>query len=167
MKTPVTPAQEPKHTFAEAIQFFVPGLPQPGGSKRAFYIAKLGRAIVTDANSKAKDWKRTVSTFVSANFKCDPTRSPLSVEFTFHMPRPKGHFGSGKNSMIIKPTAPAFPTTKPDTTKLIRSTEDALTGIVWVDDSQIVEQIGRKVYSDRVGAMITVKLMKPSATLFQ
>jgi Holliday junction resolvase RusA-like endonuclease len=36
--------------------------------------------------------------------------------------------------------------TRPDATKLWRPTEDALTGIVWRDDSQIIRQLVRKRY---------------------
>lgn len=141
------------------IRIFVPGLPQPGGSKRAFYIKKLGRAIITDANSKAKPWKTAVSFVAADRYRGEPTREAISVDFTFYLPRPKSHYGSGKNARSIKASAPEFPCGKPDTTKLIRSTEDALTGILWVDDSQIVDQFGRKRYSDRMGAEIIVRRM--------
>jgi Holliday junction resolvase RusA-like endonuclease len=39
----------------------------------------------------------------------------------------------------------------PDTTKLVRSTEDALKGICWRDDSQVVYQVASKEYAARGG----------------
>jgi crossover junction endodeoxyribonuclease RusA len=86
-----------------------------------------------------------------------PLEGPLFVAFTFFQLRPRNHFGTGKNAAILKPSAPRFPAVKPDTTKLIRAAEDALKSICWVDDSQIVHQIGRKVYGDRPGLRIIIK----------
>jgi len=54
---------------------------------------------------------------------------------------------------------------KPDLSKLIRSTEDALTtGGAWADDARVVEYVGtRKCYADEIqfpvvisGAMVTI-----------
>jgi Holliday junction resolvase RusA-like endonuclease len=139
------------------LSFFIPGLPQPGGSKRAFMKKGMKFPVVVDDNPKAADWKRTVSHFAHTIRPSVPSSAPLAVDFTFVMPRPASHFGSGRNAGILKASAPAFPTKKPDCTKLIRSTEDALTGIMWVDDAQIVDQHGRKVFGDQIGAHITVK----------
>jgi Holliday junction resolvase RusA-like endonuclease len=38
--------------------------------------------------------------------------------------------------------------TRPDVLKLARAAEDALTGIVWRDDSQIVHETLAKVYGE-------------------
>lgn len=144
------------------FQCFIPGIPQPGGSKKAFYIPKLKRAIITDDNSRAKDWKRTVSTFASDKYKDAPIRDAIAVEFVFVLPRPKGHYGSGAKVNTLRLSAPQWPMVKPDTTKLIRSTEDALSGIVWIDDNQIVDQHGSKVYGLKPGAIVTVRKMRVS-----
>lgn len=89
------------------------------------------------------------------NAKCDMFQGPLSVMFTFVMPRPNGHFGTKG----LKPSAPDHPTTKPDALKLCRSTEDALTGVVWNDDSQTVQLDIEKRYAavgEAPGARIVV-----------
>ena len=132
--------------------FWVPGIPKPGGSKRGFYSAKLKRVIITDACKDNKDWKNSVSMNANSHFPNGPLQGPLEVHFEFHIPRPKGHFGKKG----VRPSAPQYPAVRPDCTKLIRSTEDALTGIAWDDDSQIVTQLGTKRYSQKAGAQITV-----------
>jgi Holliday junction resolvase RusA-like endonuclease len=81
---------------------------------------------------------------------------PLRVRFDFVFPRPKGHFGSGKNATVLKRNAPQYPVVKPDATKVIRSTEDALKGILWRDDSQIVTQAATKRYGTQAGCLIRV-----------
>jgi Holliday junction resolvase RusA-like endonuclease len=47
--------------------------------------------------------------------------------------------------------------TKPDTDKLIRSVLDALTGIVWTDDSQVVEILARKQFGIQPGVDIIIE----------
>ena len=134
------------------IIFFVPGDPQPGGSKRAFYIPKLKRSVITEANPKAKNWRSTVAQ-VAAEVMRSPLQGALSVRFEFFKARPKGHYNA---KGILRPSAPAYPTTKPDTTKLVRSTEDALKGIAWRDDSQVVDQFACKRYGDHIGCKVTI-----------
>jgi Holliday junction resolvase RusA-like endonuclease len=136
------------------ITIFVPGIAQPGGSKRAFYIPQLKRAVVTDANAKAKDWKSTVAVFARQAYSGPLLDGALNVTMVFHRPRPKGHYGKKG----LKPSAPKHPTSKPDVLKLARSTEDALTGIIWRDDSATVVLTISKVYTEEMpGATITIQ----------
>jgi Holliday junction resolvase RusA-like endonuclease len=44
----------------------------------------------------------------------------------------------------------------PDTLKLARAVEDALSGIVWVNDSRIVDERIRKRWGDRSAVRIKV-----------
>ena len=130
------------------IEFQVHGKPKPGGSKKAFYIKKLNRTVVTEA-CKNQDWKNAVAAAgIQAMQDHKIFDEPLDVQFLFRFDRPKSHFGTGKNAKKLKPSAPEYPAVRPDTTKLIRSTEDALTGIVWKDDSLIVFQHGTKGYTN-------------------
>lgn len=131
-----------------AISIMIPGLPIPGGSKKAFAHAKTGKIVVTDDSGKrGRDWRSCVAAHaVVAMAGRDPLTGPLKVTFAFNMPRPGGHYGTGKNASRLKPSAPSWPATRPDATKLVRSAEDACTGIVWRDDAQIVEQVAYKVF---------------------
>lgn len=138
------------------ISFFIPGLPKPAGSKRGFPIyrgpraAKVftGHVAMVDACETSKDWKRAVAIAAKAalppGFK--PLEGPLRVSFVFYMPRPKGHFRTGKNSSLLKADAPVYPMFKPDVLKLARAVEDALTSVAWVDDAQIFSEHLEKFY---------------------
>jgi Holliday junction resolvase RusA-like endonuclease len=140
------------------VTFFVPGIPTPGGSKRAFaFIGKDGRAhsnMKDDAKRNA-DWRASVAHEASPYFIA-PLAGPIAFCMHFLFPRPKGHFGRGKNAAILKPSAQKFHTTKPDATKLVRSTEDALKGIAWIDDSQVAAQRVGKDYGVKPGAWIVI-----------
>src|SRR6185437_5367455 len=135
----------------------------PGGSKTATVIRRKGGEIVMkngrpltamrDAGGeKTKNWRAVVAHEGRIAYQGTPLDEPLRVEFVFFMPRPQSHYGKKG----LHKWAPIYSTTKPDTTKLIRAAEDALTGILWRDDTLIVEQTARKVYSDRPGMRITV-----------
>lgn len=147
--------------MSDAITFFVPGKPQPAGSKRAFAFkrknGKLG-VSVNDMNPKAYDWKAVLAHEAGhARGVSALMEGPVEIEVWFHMERPKSHFGSGGNAKNLKPNAPSRPTSAPDTTKLVRCLEDALTGVVWKDDAQIVSQHCHKVYADEYGVHVTIR----------
>ena len=133
------------------ISFFVPGICKPGGSKTAFINKKTGRAIIVDACKGNKDWRQDCKVFARQEYKGPPLDGPLVLDVVFYMLRPKGHFGSGSKATTLKLSAPAYPTGKPDCTKLLRALEDSLTGLLWRDDSQIVMQRAQKKYAGYVG----------------
>ena len=144
--------------MSEPLQFFCPGTPAPGGSKTGFYNKNLKRVMMTPACKRTKPWMSLVSGTVRALYDGEPLTGPLCVVFTFHLLRPKGHYGSGKNAGIIKKRHEnAFPTGKPDAIKLARSTEDALKGILYNDDSQNVSITSNKIYCIKdPGVYITI-----------
>jgi Holliday junction resolvase RusA-like endonuclease len=138
------------------ISFFVPGIPKPAGSKRAFPIRRAGGGMgvrVTDDCAKSKDWKTTVAWEARRSYEGPLLQEQLSVRLRFVMPRPKGHFGKRG----LKPYAPLRPTTKPDVLKLARGVEDALTGVVWRDDSLIVVEYLEKLYGEAPGVHINIE----------
>lgn len=143
------------------VRFWVPGIPAPGGSKRGFVNKKSGKVVLMDmGGERTKSWREAVRVFgYQAMSGREPLSGPLRLELRFFMPRPKAHFGTGKRAEILRPDAPAWHTNAPDTTKLIRSTEDALKGVVWRDDCQVAVQFAEKTYGTQTGAQITVTLL--------
>jgi Holliday junction resolvase RusA-like endonuclease len=138
------------------ISFFVRGIPQPKGSTKAFYIARLKRAIVTSDNKKLKPWEGEVRAAAEqAQGNSVPGLGPFDIEIVFYVPRPGGHWG--KKGLL--PSAPAFPTKKPDLDKLGRGLLDGLTGCVFVDDAQVVDLHIRKRFAGEAGpgAEITIR----------
>lgn len=132
------------------ISFFVNGTPKPSGSKRGFALKKggvfTGRVVITDDCKTSRDWKTDVKFAAQSAYSLPLLAGPLSVQFLFHLQRPKGHFRGGRNSETVRDGAPAYPITRPDLLKLARAIEDACTGIIWVDDAQIVTEYLAKGY---------------------
>lgn len=145
------------------VAFFVPGVPAPGGSKKALPRPGGGPPLIVDDAKRNKPWRSRVAAFaLAAMADRPPLEGPLQFQVTFSMPRPKGHYRTGRRAGELKPGAPHYHTTKPDATKLLRALEDALKGICWLDDSQVAIQRVYKVYqSDRPGAFVSVwRLLK-------
>lgn len=141
------------------VAFFVPGIPAPGGSKKAFRAPATGSIVVKDDAKGNKAWRERVAYFARQAHADAPLAGPLRLAMGFVLPRPKGHWGRGRNSCRLLPSAPEYPAVKPDTTKLLRAAEDALKGILWRDDSQVVRQVVSKDYGDTPGVHIEVRPM--------
>ena len=138
------------------MRFFVAGIPVPKGSAKAFVNKKTGRAIVTQTNgARQRPWASAIS--LTAQEKgCKPTQGAVQLTLTFSMPRPKSHYGTGKNSCVLKTSAPLYHTSTPDLDKLTRCVKDALTGVAWFDDSQVTILNAIKVYGDNPGVVISI-----------
>lgn len=145
--------------MGEMIRFTVLGRPQPAGSKRGFQHPHAGRIVVVDDAKWSRPWKQEVASTALAYRPAELLAGPLVLELTFYVARPRGHYGTGRNAARLRPSAPAFPTTKPDATKLLRAVEDALTGVIWRDDAQVVDQHVYKRYGtpERVEIMVAEK----------
>lgn len=159
------------------IRFFVGGIPQSGGSKTAFAIKKAGvytgRSAMVEAGTKEsrqrkRDWraKVTLAAGVAANEANEanitglenpfPLRCPVYLELVFYMPRPKSHFRPKDGA--VRPSAPQHHIVMPDAGKLARGTTDACKGILWRDDSQVIEELHKKAYTTgQPGCWITVR----------
>lgn len=143
-------AAQPKFRITQfGCEFTVYGIPQPGGSKKGFIVRPKGkkpRVVITDDNEeKVKPWRNNVEAVASELIGERPMfAGPLMLVAEFYVPRPKGHYGT----YGVRRSAPRYPVTRPDATKLLRPLEDALTGILWQNDAQIVEQIVRKRYGE-------------------
>lgn len=129
------------------VSFTVRGKAEPAGSKRAF-VSKAGRAIVTDDNAKSKPWKQEVADMAAiAMEEHRQARFEGAVELyvRIYRKRPNSHY---RERGGLRPSAPVHDTKKPDLLKMLRAIEDAMTGIVYRDDAQIVTEVISKEYTE-------------------
>ena len=127
--------------------FTVIGEPAPQGSKR-----HVGRGVMVESSTKVKPWRTDVAIAAQqwrdAHGHPDPLDGPLAVRMVFFLRRPASI-----------PKRVVWPHRKPDVSKLVRSTEDALSGIIWTDDARIVTLHAEKRYAapgDPTGCRIAV-----------
>lgn len=142
----------------EVLSLRVFGLPVAQARARArIFQDRMGQARVSvydPANSR--DWKRTVIAQVVERKPPAPIgEAPLSMELTFHLPRPQS-----------LPKRILYHVKRPDCSNLLKGVEDALRGIVYRDDSQLVRVTVEKIYSNSPGVEIRVAHVPEPSTAF-
>jgi crossover junction endodeoxyribonuclease RusA len=115
------------------------GRPAPQGSKAVVGRDKKGRAILVESSKKVKPWREDVkaAALVAMGSPGNGISGPVKVQMIFTMAKPK--------------SAPkrrrTWPDKYPDLSKLVRSTEDALTDVgAWEDDARVIELRTAKVF---------------------
>jgi Holliday junction resolvase RusA-like endonuclease len=120
-----------------AVEFTVFGVPAPKGSKRGFPVRReggaMGVAIVEGKTDRQKDWARRVEEVVQglAQSGAEMLRGPLVASCVFYVPRPAS----------APKTRRTWPDKRPDLSKYLRAIEDPLSGVLFVDDAQIIEYV--------------------------
>jgi crossover junction endodeoxyribonuclease RusA len=120
----------------DLVEFFARGVPVPQGSVKGF--AHGGRVYITADNRSLKSWRDLVAAVAQQHAPPVPWTGAVSMTLTFYLPRPQ-------SEPVRKVT---FPTRRPDLDKCVRAVFDALTGIVFVDDSQVVDLAAKKEWAD-------------------
>lgn len=120
------------------MKIIVFGTPAPQGSKKYVGLANSGRGILVESSKKVRPWRQDVKAAAEAMRDGGATiDEPVRVRMVFTLPKPT-------SAPKRKRT---YPSKKPDLSKLVRSTEDALTDAgIWRDDSRVVECVARKVF---------------------
>ncbi len=124
------------------------------------------------ARKRAEPWlwavrQAALSEALRIDFEPLQGNVPLVLEVTYWLPRPKSHFGTGKNSGVLKKSAPEFPVAKPDLTNLTKGLEDVLADwprgakpCVYSGDQQIVDHLTCKRFADGRSPGATVKIYR-------
>lgn len=150
--------------MTDPVVFVVRGVPAAQGSSRAFVgKGKNGKPrafVATEAhtNSPLGSWRTSIAQEAREAMGTRPLlEGALKVWLTFVFPRPAGHYlpaNSRRPVRELRADAPTYKANKPDLDKLLRAALDAMTGVVWRDDSQVAA-FGhpQKIY-ETVGAVI-------------
>ena len=85
-----------------------------------------------------------------------PIEGPIEMFCEFVFDRPKSHYGTGKNSSMLKPSSPAYHTNRIDVDNLLKFCNDCLNTEAYKDDSQIVELTGLKRWADTGESAMTI-----------
>lgn len=129
------------------LAFYVFGIPGAQGSKR-----HVGNGVMVESSKRVKPWRADVVNAARNTVDPDwrPLTGPVWISYSFTFPRPKSHYGTGRNADKLKPNAPTFVTSRQcgDIEKLARSCGDALVAAgILADDSLIVSLLASKTYA--------------------
>jgi len=107
---------------------------------------RIGNSIRLYDPKKVSLYKTFVKYAGKQQYKGDLLTSPLSVEIIFYRPIPKSE---SKKRKLLMESKEILPIVKPDIDNYTKAVLDALNDVVWKDDSQIVELVAKKYYSEK------------------
>lgn len=84
----------------------------------------------------------------------EPFDGPLEVCMEFHRPV---QVSISKKERARRLSGDHRPTVKPDLDNYIKSTSDALNGIIWTDDNCIVSLAAEKYYADKPHLVVEIR----------
>jgi len=114
-------------------------------------------SIIYDPSKKdKKNWLQCV--ICHAPIK--PFPGPLKINLEFYFPRPKSHYRSGKFSELLKQNAPNVHTSMPDVDNLSKFILDAMNGVFYLDDRQVVELNSHKEYTSKNSKGFTMVMIE-------
>ena len=129
------------------LEVFVPGTPIQQGSMKAFPIRRsngsLGVSMVHNKGNLLTAWREHIRVALIEKYpeELDGTQTdggyfkqyvPVVLEVTFYLAKPK-------SNKLKEPS-----NKKADLDKLVRADDDALSGLVFYDDSQVVKILASK-----------------------
>ncbi|MCL6661754.1 RusA family crossover junction endodeoxyribonuclease [Paenibacillus amylolyticus] len=133
------------------ITFTVYGEPVAQGRPRA---STQGGFVRMYDPEKSKDYKDYVRLAAAEHAPNALLEGPLGMVLTVYRSIPKS---LGKKKAALAEAGHIVPTTKPDVDNYLKGVKDALKGVIWKDDSQVVDVFARKRYSARPRIEVKIK----------
>jgi crossover junction endodeoxyribonuclease RusA len=128
-----------------SLEFTVLGKTATKGSTRSMISRKTGRIVTMADNRNLGAWTQAAKwAALQAGAKVALKPAPIVISATFQFLRPKTKASREHH------------TVKPDIDKLLRALLDALTGICYEDDSQVVNVLAAKGYGSYEQCLVRV-----------
>lgn len=133
------------------IKFTIPGQPQGKGRHRSF-VRNGHVGHYTPAKTRSYEGVITTLAMEAMQGRAPSTR-PIRMEMVclFEIPQ---SWPQWKRDAALR--GDIVPTVKPDRDNVEKAVKDALNGVVWRDDCQIVEDSKYSLYSETPGVFVTV-----------
>ena len=123
------------------ISFTVYGEPVAQGRPR---FARRGNFVTTYDPAKSRDYKDTVYSVAIQHKPEQPLEGPLNVKIIAFKSIPKSF---SKRKTADAESGILLPITKPDADNYAKGVKDAMSGLIWRDDAQVVRMLVEKRYS--------------------
>lgn len=120
------------------IDLEIPGIPIAQPRVKATAFGKRARVYTPNTNGIA-DYKAAIRMVAHAAFTGELLDCPVRVNCEFVFPRPAGHYGTGRNSGVLKASAPIYHTSLRDRDNLDKAVLDALSGVVLSNDKCVCD----------------------------
>lgn len=136
------------------VKIIIYGEPVPQGRPR---FVRRGKFVTTYDPPKSVAYKKLVKLQAKAQYKDNPLIGALCVDLLVYRSMPKG---GSKALRTRRLSGEDRPITKPDVDNYYKAVTDALTGIVYEDDNQIVHMTGDKFYTDNPRVELNITKFK-------
>lgn len=142
---------------AEPIRFEVPGVPISQPRQRHRVIQRSGKAFAmnyTPAKSPVSDYKARLVLFARQAYAGEPIDGPVMLTVSARFPVPVSRRDLQRR--IDRGEIP-YHISKPEGDNVVKAVQDALNGILWVDDRMIASVTIIKTYAEVPGTVIEVR----------
>lgn len=133
------------------LEIVIPGEPVAQGRPR---FNSHTKAAVDP--KKSRDYKKMVAVYARQQKPAQLLDEPLEVLIDIYRTPPKSISNVKKNRQALEKEL-LRPITKPDVDNYAKGIKDALNGIIWTDDSIVVDLRVRKFYSMQPRAIVKVR----------
>lgn len=133
------------------VVFTVKGVPQGKGRPR---FRRAGNFVTTYSDAKTKAYEELIR--VMARIALGPARpseGPVSVDLYIRCPIPLSYPHKRLKACLANEE---LPTKKPDIDNVIKVFLDAMNGVVYKDDTQVIRVSAKKAYSSIPGVDVCV-----------
>lgn len=138
------------------VEFTVPGKPVAKGRPK---FARMGTFVRAYTPEKTVNYETLVKVAAAeAMGDREPIEGPVSIIIAIYVPIPVSE--SRKRSELMA-SGQILPTKKPDADNVLKAVKDAVNGVVWRDDSQVVDVVLSKRYSLSPRVCVTVEPSGP------
>lgn len=118
---------------------------EPVAQARPRFAIVAGRAMAYDPK-KSRDYKEYVKLAAAEKAPASLLEGPLALKLDIYRPIPKSF---SRKKAAEAEAGQLRPTTKPDADNFLKGVKDALKNVIWKDDSQVVDILVRKFYSEK------------------
>ena len=137
------------------VRFTLAGEPQGKGRARAF---RRGNFIGHYTPDKTRSYEGMVRFAAQQAMEGRlPFTDPVAVSMTVSCAVPKSYSRSKTAAALRGAIRPAK---KPDLDNIIKAFTDAMNGVVYADDSQIVEMRATKFYADHAAVAVSIEVAR-------
>lgn len=138
------------------IEFTVPGEPKGKGRPR---FSRVGKFTKTYTDAKTKMYEEKIASAARLQmYPHEPLETPLSISLHLHLGVPTSYSKKRREACL---TGEEWPMKKPDIDNVAKAFLDAMNGIVYKDDVQVIRLHVTKTYSILPGVHIIVHEVLP------
>lgn len=135
----------------KGVEFLIPMAPQ-AWQRGGVRWTHAGPRVYTQA--KTRQWEQTVAMFAKkAMVGAPPFKGPVDLRLSFLLPIPAS-WAAWKRAAAAR--GEIAPTSVPDLDNLEKGVKDALNGIAWRDDAQVVDASKSKRYAAAPSVRVVV-----------